>query len=93
MNADGKNASDGYKIKKFKIRNMLQQNEPYSKLKKWFYECHILCSANKQFSTIQKYENHFNKHIVSFCNNPKADTDKSCRKPKRKTTKKSQHTK
>lgn len=87
MNADGKNASDAYKIKKFKIRNILQQNEPYSKLKKWFYECHTLCSTNKQFSTIQEYENHFNKHIVSFCNNPKADTVKSCRKSNRKSTK------
>jgi hypothetical protein len=93
MNADGKNASDAYKIKKFKIRNMLQQNEPYSKLKKWFYECYTLCSANKQFSSIQKYEHHFNKHIVSFCNNPKADTVKSCRTSNRKTTKKSHHTK
>jgi hypothetical protein len=96
LNNRGKDISDSYKIKKFKIRHILQQNEPYSKIKKWFYECNILCSG-KQITTIQEYENHFNKHIVSFCNNPKAYTIKSCRKTKMKkskhTMKMKQHTK
>ena len=83
----GKNASDTYQIKKIKIRNMLLQNEPYSKLKKWFYECDSFCSAETHYKTIQEYENHFNKHIVSFCNNPKADTIKSCRKTNMKKNK------
>lgn len=84
----GKVINNSYKIKKFNIKYILQQNEPYSKLKMWFYECNILYS-HKQLTTIQEYENHFNKHIISFCNNPKADTVKSCRQI---NMKKGQHT-
>jgi hypothetical protein len=80
-------------MRKFPIRNMLQQNEPYSRLKHWFYECGQLCNLQEQFKTYEEYEAEFNKHIVSSCNNPKADY-KSCRKisrsNKQKLTKKQQ---
>jgi Erv1 / Alr family len=67
-------------IKKFRIRNMLQQNEPYSRLKRWFYECGSLCIMQEKYKTYEEYESEFNRHIVSSCNNPKADNIKSCRK-------------
>ena len=70
--------ADSYQIIKLKIRHILLQNEPYSKLKQWFYQCDFIC-LDKQFKTLEEYENHFNKHIVSFCNNPKIEI-KSCRK-------------
>lgn len=67
-------------IKKFRIRNMLQQNEPYSRLKQWFYECNELCTLQDKYKTYEEYEAEFNRHIVLSCNNPKADNIKSCRK-------------
>ena len=67
-------------IKKFRIRNMLQQNEPYSRLKRWFYECDELCTLQEKYKTYAEYEAEFNRHIVSSCNNPKAEDIKSCRK-------------
>ena len=67
-------------IKKFRIRNMLQQNEPYSRLKRWFYECNSLCTLQEEYKTYEEYEAEFNRHIVSNCNNPKANDIKSCRK-------------
>ena len=67
---------------------MLQQNEPYSKLKIWFYNtCYFVCWF-EIYNTMEEFEQHFNKHIVSFCNNPKADDIKSCRKLSSKLTKK-----
>lgn len=77
----GNTGNTGKKLKKIKIRNMLLQNEPYSKLKNWFYECDKLCSgSNKKFSSSVEYEQYFGKHIVGTCNNPIADNVKSCRK-------------
>ena len=70
-------------IKKFRIRNMLQQNEPYSRLKRWFYECDELCTLQEKYKTYEEYEAEFNKYQVSSCNNPKADNIKSCRKAPR----------
>lgn len=67
-------------IKKFRIRNMLLQNEPYSKLKKWFFENNKLCDFQKKnINTIEKYEEHFGKHIVATCNSPINLNIKSCR--------------
>jgi len=66
-------------IKKFRIRNMLQQNEPYSRLKRWFYECDELCTLQEKYKTYSEYEAEFNKYQVSSCNNPKAEDIKSCR--------------
>lgn len=81
-------ASDAYTPSKLKIRNMLSQNEPYSKLKTWFYDCDILCSSSsKRFSKIEEYENYFDKHIVGTCNNTIADKIKSCRKLTKKENK------
>jgi hypothetical protein len=71
---------DPITVKKFRIRNMLQQNEPYSRLKRWFFECQELCNLEAEFKTYEEYEAEFSKHIVSSCNNPKADDIKSCRK-------------
>jgi hypothetical protein len=77
-------------VSKFRIRNMLQQNESYSRLKRWFFECQELCNINDGKMTYEDYEAEFNKHIVSSCNTPKADFIKSCRKIKssKKNTKK-----
>jgi len=81
LGSGAKLAYDAYTPSKLKIRNMLSQNEPYSKLKKWFYDCDILCSSSsKRFSKIEEYENYFGKHIIATCNNPLADKVKSCRK-------------
>jgi len=70
--------------KTFNIRNILIQNEPYSKLVKWFYKCNDLCTMEDTYNTEEKYENHFNKHIVMSCDNPIASKNnkktKSCRK-------------
>jgi hypothetical protein len=77
---DVKDCIREYKIKKFNIRRILQQNEPYSKLIKWFYECDELCKIKEQYKTQNEYETHFQKHIVSSCNNPTSDNIKSCRK-------------
>lgn len=70
-------------IKKFRIRNMLQQNEPYSRLKRWFYECDELCTLQEKYKTYEEYEAELNRHMVSSCNNPKANDIKSCRKAHR----------
>jgi len=75
--------SRDYKIeptRKFRIRNMLQQTQAYSRLKHWFYECNELCALQEQFKTYEAYETEFNQHIVLSCNSPKADIIKSCRK-------------
>ena len=74
LNPDGKKILDTYEISKPRIRNMLSQNEPYSKLIRWFY------SSYPKFNDIGEYENYFVKHIVATCNNPIADKVKSCRK-------------
>lgn len=67
-------------IRKYRIRNMLQQNEPFSRLKHWFYECDELCNLREKYKSYEEYEEEFNRHIVASCNNPKADDIKSCRK-------------
>jgi len=77
---------------KFNIRFLLQQNEPYTKLKMWFYNCSDF-SVNKHFKTYEDYESHFNKHIVSTCNTPIRNNIKSCRKLLVKHTKTDKHTK
>lgn len=68
-------------VKKFRIRSMLQQNESYSRLKKWFYECKDLCT-HPEGQTYSDYEAEFGKHIVAGCNTPTSDSNiiKSCRK-------------
>ena len=81
---EGKECVSRYEIKKFKIRNILTQLEPYSKLIDWFYKCDSLCTLEDIFKTHDLYEKHFEKHIVSSCNNPKADNVKSCRNIKKK---------
>jgi len=42
-----------------------------------------------RFKTQDSYEKHFEKHIVSSCNNPKMDNVKSCRAGFRKSRVKS----
>ena len=74
--------------KKYRIRNMLQQNEPYSRLKRWFYTCDELCDNQTKYASYEEYEAEFAKHIVSSCNNPKADDIKSCRKVSSATSRK-----
>lgn len=72
-------------IHKFKIRNMLTQNEAYTKLIKWFYNCNTLCNFNNKFKSFELYMNYYSKHIVLSCNKPvdiKGDIIKSCRKIK-----------
>ena len=67
-------------VSKFNIRSILSQNEPYSKLVKWFYNCDDLCTMKDIYTTEEKYENHFKKHIVMSCNNPiTKNTKKTCR--------------
>jgi hypothetical protein len=80
-------------IRKFRIRNMLQQNEPYSRLKRWFYECGTLCNLQEQYKTYEEYEAEFSRHIVASCNTPVADSIKSCRKaPSRNGNRKTKKT-
>lgn len=88
---EGKECVARYEISKFKIRNMLMSNEPYSKLVKWFYKCNSLC--NLESTTEEEYEKHFKNHIVMSCDNPKASTNSTgkiitCRKNMRRNTKK-----
>ena len=65
----------------FNIRSILSQNEPYSKLVKWFYNCDDLCTMTNMYTTEENYENHFKKHIVISCDNPNSkNTKKTCRK-------------
>lgn len=85
LSPNSKIISNTYQIKKFRIRNILFQNEPYSKLKKWFYDCNAICNSKIHYKTIQEYEHYFEKHIVSFCNNPNVGSMKSCRKTKKNT--------
>ena len=85
---EGKECVSSYEIKKFKIRNILTHLEPYSKLITWFYKCNSLCNLEDIFKTQDLYKKHFEKHIVSSCNNPKADKDnntKTCRAGFRKS--------
>jgi len=80
-------------VKKFRIRNMLQQNEPYSRLKRWFYECTTLCNLEAKYGTYEEYEAEFSRHIVASCNTPAADNIKSCRKvPRSSNVKKTKKT-
>jgi hypothetical protein len=80
-------SSDYKSFKKFRIRGMLQQNESYSRLKRWFFECDSLCTFDASYS-YNDYETEFNKHSVAGCDNPKADNVKSCRKVSHKKTRK-----
>ena len=75
------------KDKLFKIRTILTQNEPYTKLIKWFYNCKELCSWNDSthvsVKTFEDYMKYYSKNIVLSCNTPvdiKGDIIKSCRK-------------
>ena len=71
------------KEKTFKIRTLLTQNEAYTKLIKWFYNCKELCTLNDKFNTFENYMTYYSKNIVLTCNNPvdiKGDIIKSCRK-------------
>ncbi len=88
--AEGKEHISKYEIPNFKIRKILTTNEPYTKLIKWFYECNKLATPETINPKIEKYEEHFRKHIANTCNNPKGDIIKSCRKfskSKKKTMK------
>jgi hypothetical protein len=65
----------------FNIKSILSQNEPYSKLIIWFYKCDDLCTMKDIYTTEKKYEEHFKKHIVLTCDNPKTSKKtKTCRK-------------
>jgi hypothetical protein len=81
-NKDNKDNKDkSYKL--FKIRNILTQNEAYTKLIKWFYNCKELCSINESFKSFEDYMTYYSKNIVLSCNTPvdiKGDIIKSCRK-------------
>jgi hypothetical protein len=80
---DGKDCVSRYTIPKFNIRHiLLSNNEPYSKLIKWFYKCEDLCTMEEMYKTEDYYLKHFNKHIVMSCNNPimkNTKKIKSCR--------------
>ena len=86
---DSKDCVSKYKnnIPIFKIRSILTQNEPYSKLVKWFYICDDLCTMKDIYINEEEYEKYFRKHIVMSCSNPKLNTNsknknntiKSCR--------------
>ena len=78
----------------FNIKNILSQNEAYSKLIKWFYNCKLLCSFDdKVMNSFDKYMTYYSKHIVLSCSNPTDMKDKtkmkSCRKNMKKSVKKS----
>ena len=70
----------------FKIRNILTQNEAYTKLIKWFYNCNTLCRFDDaKFKTLELYMNYYSKNIVLSCTTPiniKGAIIKSCRKTK-----------
>lgn len=71
------------KNKLFQIRTILTENEAYTKLIKWFYNCDELFSRNDKFKTFEDYMNYYSKNIVLTCNRPfdiKGDIIKSCRK-------------
>ena len=78
----------------FNIKNILSQNEAYSKLIKWFYNCRLLCSFDdKVMTSFDEYMKYYSKHIVLSCSNPIDKKDKSkiksCRKNPKKSMKKS----
>jgi hypothetical protein len=81
----------------FKIRNILMQNEAYTKLIKWFYNCNTLCRFDDTFNSFELYMNYYSKNIVLSCNTPvdiKGEIIKSCRKTKMSSqTKHNKHTK
>ena len=84
---DGKDCIARYKenMPKYNIRSILSQNEPYTKLVNWFYECDDLCTIKLIYGTEANYQNHFNRHIVMSCDNPKGNTkSKTCRAAFRK---------
>jgi len=86
---EGKDCIANFTIPKFNIRSILTQNEPYTKLIKWFYKCNIICKNENFYKTQDEYEMHFRKHIVLSCDNPKGDKNdkmKSCRNSKSKKT-------
>jgi hypothetical protein len=70
--------------KQFKIRSILQHNEPYTQLKRWFWKCELLATSKNWSMSYEDYETHFNRHIVNTCNTPAADKVKSCRKLSKK---------
>ena len=76
---------------RFKIKNILTENEAYTKLIEWFYNCNKLCDFNNKFKSFEEYINYYKKHIVLSCNNPltmDGHKIKSCRKSITKLTKK-----
>ena len=83
---DSKECVSRYTIPKFNIRYILTQNEPYSKLLKWFYNCDDLCTIKSIYMSEDYYLKHFNKNIVMSCDNPNGNIlkngnkIKSCRK-------------
>jgi len=82
---DSKDCVSIYKnnMPNFNIRSILTQNEPYTKLVKWFYNCDDLCTMKAMYNNEEDYEKYFRKHVVMSCNNPKINnknkTIKSCR--------------
>ena len=76
----------------FNIKNILSQNEAYTKLIKWFYNCKLLCSFDdKVINTFDKYMNYYSKNIVLSCSNPIDKKDKNKIKTCRKNPKKNMH--
>lgn len=70
-----------YKIPNFKIRTILQQSEPYSRLKNWFWQClEMVPETQRQFKSFDAMDSHFQPHIVATCNSTDADKIQSCRK-------------
>ena len=77
----------------FNIKYILSQNEAYTKLIKWFYNCKLLCSFDdKVMKSFDEYMTYYSKHIVLSCSNPIDMKDKSkiksCRKNPKKSMKK-----
>ena len=80
---NGKIICSTFTIHKINIKNILKQNESYSKLKQWFYNNNNICTNINNFNTYNEYEKYFNKHIVSYCNAPTPsikNITNSCRK-------------
>jgi hypothetical protein len=82
-------------VKKYPLRNLLQQNEPYTKLKKWYYNNCVFLNLydddnnNNNKPTFDSYEQYFNSHIVSGCNDV-TSTGKTCRKTHNKKQRQTQ---
>ena len=85
QNSDINSKKYSYKITNFKLRQILQQNEPYSKLIKWFWECKILSNKQEKYITNEHLIKYFYPFIVASCNNPIFNKVKSCRKHTKKT--------